>query len=227
MIRVLIAEDEPLVRAGIAMLLSVEDDITVVAEAATGEDAVALARTCGVDVVVLDLRMPGTGGVEATRQLTRDRDDAPDRPVRVLILTTFDDEATVEEALLAGADGFMIKLYATRHLPDAIREVAAGHHWLDPSIAGQVLRSLRSRRPPDAPESRSAVQTLTPREREVLALMARGLTNDDICRALVLSLATVRTHVTRILMKTGSHDRAQAVAVAYRSGFADGRWSGP
>lgn len=228
MIRVLVADDQPLVRGGILMLLADHPDIEVVGEAAAGDEALELALQLRPDIVLMDLRMPGLDGVEATRRLTADdemviRSDAAlgsvnvDVVVKVLVLTTFNDDESVYSALTAGASGFVVKDAAPRYLVEALRTVAAGDSWLDPSVAAQVIRALgnvlRSGPPP------ALLARLTNREREVLGLMARGLTNGDIRERLFLSEATVKTHVSRILTKTGSRDRSQAVVLAYQSGL--------
>lgn len=216
-ISVLVADDHALIRAGIVMLLAAQTDITVVGEAATGDEVLALVRQHSPDVVLMDLRMPGMDGIEATRRLTADPVDG-DHPTRVLVLTTFADEESVYPALRAGAHGYLLKHAAPQDLPTAIRRVAAGDAWLDPSIAGRVIERLADipERGPDAAELRSL---LTPRELEVMALIAHGLSNRQISQKLVVSEATVKTHVARVIMKTGCRDRAQAVAVAYRSGL--------
>ncbi len=217
-VRVLVADDQPLVRAGIAMLLRAEPDLNVVAEVGDGEQAVAQTRTHLPDVVLMDIRMPGTDGIEATRTLTADRADG-DRLTRVLVLTTFAEDDAVLGALRAGASGFLLKHAAPKDLITAVRRVAAGEAWIDPAVAGQVIAML-GRLPEPGPAGAGPLDPLTPREREVLLLIAEGLSNNEIRQRLVLSEATVKTHVSRILMKTGSRDRAQAVAMAYRCGLA-------
>ncbi len=220
MTRVLVAEDQPLVRGGIVMLLSGHDDIDVVAEAADGNQALHEASATKPDLVVLDLRMPGLDGVEVTRRLVSDppQGEGADQLVKVLVLTTFDDDDSVYGALRAGASGFLMKDGAPRHLVEAVRAVAAGDSWLDPSIAGKVIRVLHDT-PRAGSWSSELVDRLSPREREILVLIAHGMTNSQITDQLTLSEATVKTHVSRILMKTGCRDRAQAVVLAYRSGF--------
>ncbi len=216
MIRVLVADDDALVRSGVRMLLDEVSDIVVVGEAADGTEAVTAARDLAADVVLMDLRMPGGDGVEATRRLTSDELAATSGAlVHVLVLTTFDDEQSVGSALRAGASGFIVKDAAARHLVDAVRTVAAGGSWLDPSAAAAVIRVLQ-RVPEVDGTAATALARLTDREREILGLVARGLTNEQISGRLVVSGATVRTHVSRILMKTGTHDRSQAVALAYQ-----------
>ncbi len=219
-ITVLVVDDQPLVRAGLAMLLSAEPDIDVVGEAGDGAQAVEQARLLGPDVVLMDLRMPGVDGIEATRLLAGDpvHDADPDRLTKVLVLTTFNDDDAVYGALRAGASGFLLKHAAPADLTAAVRSVAAGGSWLDPAVAGTVIRALAT--VPRAGEGLGGlVGRLTPREREVLVLVATGLSNTEISQRLVLSEATVKTHVARIVMKTGSRDRAQAVALAYQSGL--------
>lgn len=213
-ITVALVDDQPLVRAGLRMLLEAEDDIEVVAEGADGFDAVRVADEVAPQVLLLDLRMPKMDGVEAARRITQGRDSS-DELTRVLVLTTFDDEETVHNALRAGASGFMLKHASPSEIASAIRRVAAGDAWLDPAIAARVIDQLRSA----APSACDLTELLTQREQEVLRLMSHGMTNTDIRKRLVLSEATVKTHVSRILLKTGCHDRAGAVARAYRSGF--------
>lgn len=216
-ITVLVADDHALIRAGIVMLLAAQPDIAVVGEAATGDEVLAMVRQHSPDVVLMDLRMPGMDGIEATRRLTADPVGGR-CPTKVLVLTTFGDDESVYPALRAGAHGYLLKHAAPQDLPTAIRRVAAGDAWLDPTIAGGVIERLAQipERGPDAAELRAA---LTPRELEVLALIAHGLSNRQISQKLVVSEATVKTHVARVIMKTGCRDRAQAVAVAYRSGL--------
>lgn len=220
MTRVLIADDDALVRGGIAMLLTGQPDLDIVGQVGDGGAAVAQAVALRVDVVIMDLRMPGVDGVQATRRLTSDRPEDPDALTKVLVLTTFNDDESVYAALRAGASGFLVKDSAPQHLLTAVRTIAAGEGWLDTSVAGSVIKAVGA-----LPEVRSTAATggliarLTPREQEVLELMAHGLSNSDIRERLTLSEATVRTHVSRIVMKTGSRDRTQAVVLAYRSGL--------
>ena len=216
-ISVVVADDQELIRAGIVMLLAAQPDITVLGEAADGHQVLALVAEHHPDVVLMDLRMPGIDGVEATRRLTADPID-PDRPTRVLVLSTFADDDSVYPALRAGAQGYLLKHAAPQDLPTAIRRVAAGDAWLDPSIAGGVIERLAQvpERALDATELRNV---LTPRELEVLALIAQGLSNRQISEQLFVSEATVKTHVARVIMKTGCRDRAQVVALAYQSGL--------
>lgn len=216
---VLVADDQAIVRGGIVMLLDAEDDLEVVAEAADGAEAVALAGLHHPDVVVMDVRMPVLDGVAATRALCADAaHDAGRAPLRVLVLTTFDDDEAVHGALLAGASGYLLKQAAPRDLVAAVRAVGNGDAWLDPAVAGRVIRALASV-PQIAGGVPDVVARLTPREREVLVLMAEGLSNAEIATRLVLGEGTVKTHVSRVLMKTATRDRAQAIALAYRCGL--------
>jgi DNA-binding NarL/FixJ family response regulator len=218
-ITVLVADDQPVVRAGLVMLLTAEPDITVVAEASNGHDAVELARSRHPDIVLMDLRMPHLDGISATRILTQDDTGADrDRLTKVLVLTTFDDDDAVYGALRAGASGFLLKHAAPHDLTAAIRKIAEGEAWIDPAVAGKVIDAI-VRLPHPSGKNPDLIAGLTPREREVMILIAEGLSNNEIADRLVLSLATVKTHVARVVMKTGSRDRAQAVVLAYRSGL--------
>jgi DNA-binding NarL/FixJ family response regulator len=213
--RVVIADDEPLIRGGVRMLLSGHQDIEIVGEASSGVEAVRQVRDTQADLVGMDLRMPGElDGVAATRMLTADRADGS--VTSVLVLTMFNDDASVYDALRAGASGFLLKGSAPAHLLDAVRAVRSGGNWVDPAVLGQVINALRTS-PRAGTSTSELVARLTPREREVLILIAQGASNDLIRHRLVVSEATVRTHVSRILMKTGCRDRAQAVVLAYQS----------
>jgi DNA-binding NarL/FixJ family response regulator len=212
-ISVLIADDQELVRTGFKVILDAEADISVVAEAADGEQAHRLALEHSPDVVVMDVRMPVCDGIEATRRVT-----ASAHGPRVLILTTFDLDEYVFEALRAGASGFLLKDAGADELLHAVRVIAAGEALLAPSITRRLIEDY-ARRPPPAGNSSAALAELTPRESEVLRLVARGLSNADIARELVVSDATVKTHVARVFTKLDLHDRAQAVVVAYESGL--------
>jgi DNA-binding NarL/FixJ family response regulator len=212
-IRVLIADDQALVRDGFGMILDAQEDIEVVGEAEDGGRAVDLARELRPDVVLMDIRMPGVDGIEATRRLVAGG-DAP----RVLMLTTFDGDEYVYEAMKAGASGFLLKDVRRDELVGAVRVVAAGDAMLAPALTRRLIEDfVRRPRPGAAPGG--PIADLTEREREVLRLMARGLSNAEIAAELVVSEATVKTHVARILAKLGLRDRIQAVVLAYESGF--------
>jgi DNA-binding NarL/FixJ family response regulator len=214
-IKVLLADDQELVRAGFKVLLDTEDDISVVGEAADGAQAVEVARAVRPDVVLMDIRMPVLDGLQATRELAATR--GLER-VRVLILTTYDTDAYVFEALQAGASGFLLKDSGPAELLHAIRVVAAGEALLAPRITRRLISQFTATRTAhEVAEDRLAV--LTQREREVLALVGRGLSNQEIAARLVLSPATARTHVSRAMVKLGARDRAQLVVVAYQTGL--------
>ena len=226
-ISVVVADDQPLVRAGIVMLLNAQADIKVLAEASDGYGAVEQARSRHPDVVLMDVRMPGMDGVTATRILTEDNPHPrEDHLTKVLVLTTFNDDDAVYGALRAGASGFLLKHAAPQDLVAAVRRVAAGEAWIDPGIAGKVITAL-AELPHPSQGAPDRVGRLTPREREVLVLIAHGLSNREIKDRLVLSEATVKTHVSRVVMKTGSRDRAQAVTLAYQSGLVVARPAPP
>lgn len=214
-IRVLVADDQPLVRAGLRMLLSTFPDLEVVGEASDGEAAVRLARELQVDVVLMDIRMHGVDGLEATRRISSDEDLAG---VKVVILTTFDIDDYVFEALRAGASGFLLKDAEPEELVKAVRVAAAGDALLSPSVTRRLVEDY-ARRPRLKPTSVADLQILTEREREVMALVARGLSNDEIAARLFLSPLTAKTHVSRILAKLGARDRAQLVMLAYETGL--------
>ncbi|MEU9883100.1 response regulator transcription factor [Streptomyces phaeochromogenes] len=215
-IRVLLADDQNLVRASFAMLVSSAGDMEVVAEAGTGREAVALARSARADLVVMDIRMPDLDGIEATRLIAADEDLAG---VKVLVLTTYDTDEHIVEALRAGASGFLVKDIRPAELLDAIRTVAAGESLLSPGPTSRLI--ARFLRAPDTatPSAAGGPSGLSERERQVLALVARGLNNTEIADALGLSPLTAKTHVSRIMGKLGARDRAQLVIVAYESGL--------
>lgn len=212
---VMIVDDQPMVRAGLKMLLHAEPDLEVVGEAGSGAEALKLARQLQPDVVLMDVRMPGMDGVTATQQLVQESQPNPNQLIKVLIMTTFDDEDVVVQALQAGASGYLLKHASPTEIADAIRRVLAGDTWLDATAATRLVSRLRSR----SQDTTDLGSLLTPREQEVLRYVAAGYSNHEIRDALVLSEATVKTHVSRILLKTGSRDRAAVVALAYRSKF--------
>jgi DNA-binding NarL/FixJ family response regulator len=215
-IRVAIVDDQALVRGGFAMVLGHQDDIDVVAEAGTGLEAIEAARAHRPDVVLMDIRMPGMDGLEATSRIVEEAD----WPVRVLILTTFDPDEYVYKALRAGASGFVLKDIPPAELVAAVRTVADGGALLAPSITRRLIGRFAERLAVDAKVS-SRLERLTHREREVLAAIARGLNNTEISETLFIGAATVKSHVSSILNKLGLRDRAQAVVFAYESGLAE------
>ncbi len=219
MIRIVVADDQPLIRSGLAMLLDSADDIEIVSEAGDGAEAVAQAAQLQPDLVLMDVRMPVMDGVEATRRITADGFGTdPDAPVKVLVLTTYHVDDTVVAALRAGASGFMLKDAAPAELLAAVRAVAAGEAWLQPAVARGLLAEFAARPEPRAPE-RVLLDRLTPREQEVLVLIAEGLTNGEIAARLVVGEVTVKTHVGRLLMKLELRDRVHAVIAAYEYGL--------
>ena len=219
MIRVVVVDDQPLVRAGIVMLVSAEEDITVVAEATDGKDALTQIRAHRPDVVLMDVRMPGTDGVTATRAVVEEGLSAENgQPIGVIILTTYHIDEAVYAALRAGASGFLLKDAAPAEIVNAIRSVVAGEAWLDPAVARRLIDEFAARPEPHTPTPAEMAQ-LTPREREVLSLMARGLSNADVALELFISEATVKTHLARVMMKLGVREKAQAVAAAYQTGL--------
>jgi DNA-binding NarL/FixJ family response regulator len=211
-LRVLIADDQRLVRTGFAMILGSEDGIEVVGEAGDGASAVAMTRATRPDVVLMDIRMPGTDGIEATRRLTASAD-----PARVLILTTFDADELVYAALRAGASGFLLKDTPAAELVSAVRVIAGGQAMLAPAITRRLLDEFAARGAEPAPPI--APDLLTAREHEVLLLVAEGLSNSEIAQRLVVGETTVKTHVGRVLTKLGLRDRVQAVVLAYETGL--------
>ena len=210
-ISVVIADDQRMVRAGLRMVVETEPDMTVVAEASDGVEAVTLARRLRPDVVLMDIAMPRQDGLSATRTLLADV-----HPPRVIMLTTFDTDENLYNALRAGASGFLLKVSSPEHLITAIRVVAAGEALLDPAITTRVISAFAGRPGPTPPPE---LGELTPRETDVLRLLARGLSNAEIAAQLAVGEATVKTHVARILMKLQLRDRVQAVVYAYESGL--------
>jgi DNA-binding NarL/FixJ family response regulator len=218
-ISVLLVDDEPLVRAGLAMLIDADPELRVAGEASDGIEAVDLARQVRPDVVVMDVRMPRMGGVEATRLLVGDDFiSATGFTVAVLVLTTFDDDQALHDALRAGASGYLLKNVAPRLLGDAIRAVAAGDAWLHPAVTRRLLDEFAARPDPSLPAPQE-LHRLTVRETEVLVLVAHGMTNAEIAGHLFVSEATVKTHLGRLMTKLNLHDRSQAVAAAYKTGL--------
>jgi DNA-binding NarL/FixJ family response regulator len=219
MIRVLLADDQALVRAGFRALLDAQEDVEVAGEAEDGCDAVELTRKLKPDVVLMDIRMPVLDGLAATREIAADRTlDA----TRIVILTTFELDEYVFEAIRAGAAGFLVKDTKPAELIQAVRVVAAGDALLSPSVTQRLIAefAVRAQEPPAS----SALEELTEREREVMALAARGLSNDEIAERLVVSTATAKTHVSRAMVKLGARDRSQLVVLAYETGLVRPGW---
>jgi DNA-binding NarL/FixJ family response regulator len=217
-VSLVVADDHEVVRAGFAALLDTQPDFTVLGTASDGDEAVRVCRDLKPDVVLMDVRMPSLDGIEATRQLAGTGEGGP----RVLILTTFDLDEYVFDALRAGASGFLLKDVTAERLFDAVRVVAAGEALLAPAVTRRLISEFTRLRP--VPETKDAVSSaalgaLTPRETEVLRLVAEGLSNPEVARRLVVTEETVKTHVSRILAKLGLRDRTQAVVAAYESGL--------
>jgi DNA-binding NarL/FixJ family response regulator len=208
-----VADDHEVVRAGFAALLDTQPDFTVLGTASDGAEAVQISRELRPDVILMDVRMPGTDGIEATRQLTGSATGP-----RVIILTTFDLDEYVYDALCAGASGFLLKDVTAERLFDAVRVVAAGEALLAPTVTQRLISEFARLRPA-APALSAAVAKLTARETEVLQLLAEGLSNPEIAGRLVITEETVKTHVSRVLHKLALRDRAQAVVIAYESGL--------
>jgi DNA-binding NarL/FixJ family response regulator len=216
-VRVLLADDEELVRAGFRLILATEDDIEVIGEAGNGAEAVELARSLDPDVILMDIQMPEMDGLEATRQIAA---LAREETSRVLILTTFEQDEYVYEALRAGASGFLLKRTPAAELVAAVRVVAGGEALLAPSITRRLIDQF-AKRPAVATHDASTLSELTEREREVLGLIAQGLSNAEIAERLVLSEGTVKTHIKHIFNKLELRDRAQAVILAYDAGLVE------
>lgn len=218
-IRVLLADDQDLIRSGLAMLIDAEPDLEVVGGARDGLDAVRQVEALQPDIVLMDVQMPGMGGVEATRRITQDQASRnPDRLVKVIMLTTFHDEEAVYAALRAGASGFLLKDTDEIALFSGIRAVAAGGAVLDPPVAWTLLTDFAARPERNVPTP-EAMREITDRERDVLILISHGYSNTEIADHLVLSEATVKTHVNRLFMKLGLRDRSQAVVAAFQTGL--------
>jgi DNA-binding NarL/FixJ family response regulator len=212
-IRVLLADDQAMVRAGFRMILGSEPDIEVVGEAENGEQAAAAARRLRPDVVLMDIQMPGGDGLQATRRITESRE----LPTRVVILTTFERDEYVFEAMQSGASGFLLKNAPPEELIHAVRVVAAGDALLAPSVTRRIIEQFARR--PVEPEVRARLESLTQREREVLVMLARGNSNAELAAELFVTEGTIKTHVSSLLAKLGLRDRVQAVVLAYESGL--------
>ncbi|MFG2568582.1 response regulator [Streptomyces sp. NPDC048567] len=217
-VRVVLADDQPLVRAALRMVMADTPDIEVVGEAGTGEEAVRLAARLAPDVVVMDIRMPGMDGIEATERITAQGGEA-----HVVVLTTFDDDDYVYGALRAGAAGFLVKDMALDDILAAVRVVASGDALIAPSVTRRLIKEFAARPSPSAPAP-APLTAITDREREVLVLVGCGLSNAEIAERLVISVATAKTYLTRLLAKLGARDRVQLVIIAYEAGLvAPGR----
>jgi DNA-binding NarL/FixJ family response regulator len=214
-VRIVVADDHQVVRTGFAALLDTQPDFTVLGTAADGAEAVRLSLELHPDVVLMDVRMPGTNGIEATRQLCSGTGPSP----RILILTTFDLDEYVYDALRAGASGFLLKDVTAERLFDAVRVVASGEALLAPAITRRLIGEFARLRPQRPTLAATVLADLTPRETEVLSLLAEGLSNPEIAGRLVVTEETVKTHVSRVLHKLGLRDRTQAVVIAYESGL--------
>jgi DNA-binding NarL/FixJ family response regulator len=220
MIRVLLADDQALVRAGFAALIDAQDGMQVVGQADDGDEAVRLVGETRPDVVLMDIRMPGTDGLAATRAIAADKSLAG---VRVVILTTFELDEYVFEALRAGATGFLVKHTEPAELIRAVRTVAAGEALLSPGVTRRLIAEFAGRA--KTPPATARLDALTGREREIVAVVAEGLSNDEIAGRLFLSPATVKTHVNRAMTKLGARDRAQLVVLAYEAGLVRPGWA--
>jgi DNA-binding NarL/FixJ family response regulator len=212
-VRVLLADDQPLVRASLRVVIADTDDLEVVGEAGSGAEAVRLVQDLGPDVVVMDIRMPGMDGIEATRHIVNGS-GAP----RVVVLTTFDDDDFVYGSLRAGASGFLVKNMSLEEILAGIRVVAAGDALIAPSVTRRLIEEFARRTEPARP--RRELEGVTGREREVLTLIARGLSNAEIADSLVIGIGTVKSYVTRLLVKLDARDRVQLVIIAYETGLA-------
>ena len=221
LIRIVVADDHQVVRTGFATLLDTQPDFEVVGTAVDGGEAVRICRELLPDVVLMDVRMPGTDGIEATRQLAEPGEPGKGCGPRILILTTFDLDDYVYDALCAGASGFLLKDVTAERLFEAVRVIAAGEALLAPAVTRRLISEFSRIRPRQAtpPTAMAALRELTPRETEVLRLIAEGLSNPEIAARLVVTEETVKTHVSRVLGKLGLRDRTQAVVTAYESGL--------
>jgi DNA-binding NarL/FixJ family response regulator len=213
-VRVLLADDQPLIRTALRMVAAGTGDLEVVGEASDGAEAVRLAAELAPDVVVMDLRMPGTDGIEATRLITREAGAA-----RVLVLTTFDDDPSVYGALRAGASGFVVKDMDLDDILSAVRVVAAGEALIAPAVTARLIKEFAARPAAPEPRARTVPERITGREAEVLTLVGRGLTNTEIAERLHISVATAKTYLTRLLSKLDARDRVQLVIIAYEAGL--------
>jgi DNA-binding NarL/FixJ family response regulator len=213
-VRIVVADDQQIVRDGFAALLDSQPDFTVVGTASDGDEATRVCRRLHPDVILMDVRMPGTDGIEATRQLAEEAD-----PPRVLILTTFDLDEYVYDALRAGASGFLLKDVTAERLFDAVRIIAAGDALLAPNITRRLISEFAHQHPRRAATTIPRLGELTPRETEVLRLIAEGLSNPEIAARMVVTEETVKTHVSHVLRKLGLRDRTQAVVMAYETGL--------
>ncbi|MFG2709864.1 response regulator [Streptomyces goshikiensis] len=221
MIRVLLADDQQLVRAGFRALLDAQPDIEVAGEAADGAEAVRLVRELRPDIALMDIRMPGLDGLAATRAITG---DAALASVKVVMLTTFDLDEYVFEAIRSGASGFLVKDTEPEELLRAVRAVVAGDALLSPGVTRRLIAEFAARS--KAPAAAAGLERLTDREREVMALVGMGMSNEEIARRLVVSPLTAKTHVSRTMIKLGARDRAQLVVLAYESGLVRPGWLG-
>jgi DNA-binding NarL/FixJ family response regulator len=227
MIRVLIADDDEDMRSGVKNLLANQDDIAVVGEASNGAEAIERAGELQPDIVLMDIRMPGVDGVVATEQITSDRfARSAGKTIQVVVLTGYKIHENVYQAIVAGATGFLLKDMLRPNLVSALRAVAAGDGWLSPEVTAVLLKRFTSEQDRQG-NNPDILRSLTPREREILVLIARGRSNLEICGDLYISEPTVKTHVGRIFAKLGLRDRAQAVIVAYETGLVRPRWAGP
>jgi DNA-binding NarL/FixJ family response regulator len=213
-IRVLLADDEAMIRAGLRMILDAEDDIDVVGEAADGEQAISTAAALRPDIVLMDVRMPRLDGIAAARRIL-----SADQTVKIVMLTTFNEDNYVHSALRLGVSGFLLKVAPPERLVETIHVVARGDALLDPLVTRKVIETLTSTMPPSVQNRPPELEQLTARESEVLHMLARGMSNAEIAAALIVGDATIKTHVARILMKLGLRDRVQAVIFAYEHGL--------